>query len=119
NGLLQIEGGTVNISGRLINTAGETRITGGTINLSTAGHSNSTYASFDMSLSTDLTISGNPTIIFHYPNAGSAGDIKILNTSSDKSITGGVFQMGNNASPANSIFLIGTPIPLHNLSIFN
>ncbi|MBA2746007.1 MAG: hypothetical protein H0U44_07280, partial [Flavisolibacter sp.] len=119
NGLLNIEGGLVNISGRLINTAGSTTITGGIINLSTAGHSNSTYASFDMSLSTNLTISGNPGIIFHYPNSGSAGDIKIVNSSGVKSITGGVFQMGNTGSPANSVFIIETQVPLHNFTIYN
>lgn len=119
NGELEISGGIVNIAGRLINTAGSTTITGGTINLSTAGHSNGTFSSFDMSASADLTISGTPTIIFQEPNAAGGGDIKILNTSGTKTITGGVFQLGYASTPGGSSFLINSVIPLYDLNVFN
>jgi len=116
-GTLQIEGGTVNITGRLVNTEGTALITGGTINLSTIGHSSSTLGSFHMSLSTDLTISGNPLIIFHNPNSAAAGDILISNSTGTKTITGGTFQMGGSSPPSSSIFVVNTSIPLYNFTI--
>ena len=118
-GSLLVEGGTVNIAGRLVNSAGDITVTGGTINISTIGHSNVTFASFDLSLSTNLTISGNPSIIFQNANAGTAGDINIVNSTGTKTITGGVFQLGNASTPAGSVFKISSVIPFYNLSIFN
>src|SRR5436190_10205243 len=99
-GSVLIEGGTVNIAARLRNSAGSLTITGGTINISRIGHSNATFASFDLSLSTDLTISGNPLIVFQNANSGTAGDIKIVNSTGTKTITGGIFQIGNGSTPA-------------------
>src|SRR5215218_2423015 len=118
-GLIDIQGGIVNITGRLRNSAGSASITGGVITLSTISYSNATDASFDMSLSTNLTISGSPLIIFQIPNAGAGGDIVILNSTGTKTITGGTFQAGNASTPANSSFLINSAIPLYNLSIFS
>ncbi len=122
NGLLLIEDGIVNITGRLVNSAGTCNISGGTINVSTIGHSGSLpsgFGSFHMSLSTDLSISGNPFIIIHNPNAGNAGDINISNSSSTKTIDGGTFQMGGASPPSSSLFTVNSSIPLFNFKINN
>ena len=122
NGTLQVDGGTVNVTGRLVTTGGTTTITGGLVNVSTIGHTGSLpqgYGSFHMSLSTKLTISGNALIVIHKPNGGSAGDISILNSTGTKSITGGAFQLGSPSSPPGSTFVINSAVPLYDLSVFN
>ncbi|MDO9592227.1 MAG: hypothetical protein Q7I98_03430, partial [Erysipelotrichaceae bacterium] len=78
-------------------------------------HANSSDATFDMSKTTKLTITGG-TIIFHKQNATSFNDIDILNGSS-KSITGGTFQMGSGSTPSGTTFKIYSEIPLFNLTI--
>jgi hypothetical protein len=117
-GKLEIDGGNVNIAGSLINTAGTAIITGGTINLATVGNA-SAQGSFHMSLSTDLTISGNPTIILNKRNTSSGGDITILNSTGTKTITGGNFQIGSASSVSGSSFLINSAIPLNDLTVFS
>ncbi|HEV8507848.1 MAG TPA: hypothetical protein VGQ53_20725, partial [Chitinophagaceae bacterium] len=118
-GSVLIEGGTVNITGRLRNSAGSLTITGGVTTISTIGHSNSTFASFDMSLSTNMSISGNSSIIFQNTNAGAAGDIKIINSTGTKTITGGTFQIGNNSTTTNETFIVSSVIPFYNFTINN
>src|SRR5436190_1423175 len=102
-GTVEIDGGIVNISGSLYNSAGTAIITGGTINLATIGN-NSAQGSFHMSLSTDLTINGNPLIVLNKQNSSTGGDITIFNSSGTKNITGGTFQLGSASSTSGSIF---------------
>ncbi len=116
-GTLWVEGGELNIAGRLINTAGVAIISGGTINISTLGHSSSTYATFDMSISTHLEITGGE-IRIHYPNGTSRNptDIRLRNGGS-KEILGGTFILGGEETPSNSIFRINNPYNFYNLTI--
>ena len=103
----------------LVNTNGTAIITGGTINLSTVGHSNATFASFQISADTKLEIKNDPQIIFQYPNAGTKGDIFIASGGSGtKTITGGTFIMGNSSTlSTNNNFVINTPYALYDLTI--
>ena len=48
-----------------------------------------------------------------------AGDINIVNSTGTKTITGGVFQLGNASTPAGSVFKISSVIPFYDLTIFN
>ncbi|WP_167604839.1 PKD-like domain-containing protein [Maribellus sediminis] len=114
-GTFQMEGGTLSVAGRLFNTAGTANIIGGTIYVSKNGHNSGTYASFDMSISTVLSITGG-TIIFEKPNSGSAGDIWIRSGGS-KNITGGTFQIGGTLTTAGSTFIINSPYSLYDLKI--
>src|SRR4051812_26692899 len=72
-----------------------------------------------MSLSTNLTINGNPIITFQNPNSGTAGDIIILNSTGVKTINGGTFHVGNALTPANSTFYINSEVSVYNLTVFN
>jgi hypothetical protein len=112
---LEITGGAVNIAGGLVNTNGTVIITGGIINISTIGHSNSTFGSFHMNHSAGLTISGDPVINIQHANGGTGGDITILNSTGPKTITGGAFQLG----PNGGTYKIDAAIPLYNLTILN
>ena len=111
-GTLQIDGGNIGIAGRLVNTTGIASISGGTINLATNGNASSTLASFDMSPTTNLTITGG-TIILNKPNTSTFDDIHIENTSGTKLITGGTFQMGSAST------LAGTTFKVNSVTSFN
>lgn len=111
-----LNGGTVSVAGRLVNSGGTVNISGGSLTLTTIGNSTGT-ASFEMSSSTTLSITGNPTIIFQNANSESGGDILIVKSSKLKTISGGTFQFGNSSTLANSIFHISSGIPLTNLTV--
>lgn len=114
--IFTLSGGTLTINGRLENTTGTVNITGGTLILSTFGNSTAT-ASFDMSATTNLNISGSPLIIFQKANSGSGGDLKITSGSGTKSITGGTFQFGNGQTPASATFKLATGAALYNVTV--
>ena len=120
NGTFQMDGGTLNIAGRLVNTAGTANITGGTINLSTLGHASSTLASFEMSSSTILNITGG-TITFTEPNGSltTPSDIVLISGAGAKTITGGTFQFGTDDTTVPGTFIVNSDIPLFNLTVFN
>ena len=116
-GTLDVSGGTLNIAGRLVNTAGTAIISGGTINLCASGHASSNFASFDMSISTNLTISGG-TLIFNRPNNSATNPMDIyIRSGGIKTITGGTFQIGSETTPINSTFRIHSTYSIHNLVI--
>ena len=120
-GEFEMSGGTLNIAGRFRISGGDCKITGGTICLATVGHADKTLAAFHVSQSADLIISGNPLITFTHPNSNLTpfNDIEIISGIGYKNITGGTFQMGTAASPANSTFLVNSDIPVHNLAVYN
>jgi hypothetical protein len=118
-GRFEMLGGTLSVTGSLINTAGIAIITGGTINIATLGNSSSSVGSFHMSLSTDLTITGSPTIIIHKANTTGFNDINILNSTGTKTITGGTFQLGSSSTSPGSTFSVYSDIALYTLRIFN
>ncbi len=129
-GLIDIQGGTLSIAGRLVNTAAGTPATGysstgvviagGTINLATVGNNSAILADFDMSTSANLNMTGG-TVIFQNPNSNATpfNDLQILNSTGTKSITGGTFQVGNASTPASKIFLLNSSIPIFNLTVNN
>jgi hypothetical protein len=121
NGKFELSGGVMNVAGRFLLSNADGIISGGALNISTIGHSSSTQASFECSLTSDLTISGSPVITIVNPNSNPTpfNDIEILAGSGIKAITGGTFQFGNATTPAGSTFRVNSDIPLHNLTVFN
>ncbi len=116
---LDIQGGIINVTGRLfINNRGTIMMTDGIVNICTNGLSNSSNASFEVTATSHInTISGG-TIVFQNPNANTTGgDFLISTGAGTRNITGGTFQIGNSATPANSSFRINTFYALHNLTI--
>jgi hypothetical protein len=118
DGLFKIEGGTLNITGRLVNTAGEAYISGGIINLALLGQADSGTGTFHMSLETKLTITGGSIILHNNSTAGSVPiDIKIYSGSGAKVISGGTFDLGSASTLSNSIFRVDSPISFNNFRI--
>ena len=115
---VQISGGTLNITGRWVQVSGGSsntlNISGGTINVSTAGQtSNNSDATFQVPGGNNFSMSGG-TVIVKNANTGTAGDLKITNSSA--SITGGTFVVGNGGSTLGNIKIQSTPA-LYNLTI--
>ncbi len=123
-GYFDVSGGTVNISGRLENTASGAAltgipssgvsITGGTINLATVGNNASNTGSFDMSTSATLNMNNGTVVFQNASTAATPVDLNIISGGS-KSITGGAFQFGTN--PGNYKIDAGTS--LYNLSLLS
>jgi hypothetical protein len=113
-----IEGGTTIVSGRFHNSGGSVTISNGTLRVTTVGLNNGSNAGFEMSLSSNLTMTGG-TVELQQANTGSGGDLKILNSTGSKSITGGTFQIGNSSTSASQIFKINSAVPIFNLTINN
>ncbi|MGC9354648.1 MAG: HYR domain-containing protein, partial [Mariniphaga sp.] len=115
--IFQIDNGELNISGRLVNSAGTAIINGGTINISTIGHANSGEASFDMSSTTNLTISGG-LINIHRPNGSGYYDIYIVNAA-NKSITNSTFVMGGSSTDNGTVFKVNSPVVFYDYTIYS
>ncbi|HWI90994.1 MAG TPA: hypothetical protein VNT20_06945, partial [Flavisolibacter sp.] len=118
SGKFEINGGTVNVAGRLENTNGTAIISGGIITVSTAGNALSSAGSFHMSANTDFTMSGG-TVVFQKPStAGTQVDLYIVSGGTGtKNISGGTFQFGNTSTPVASSFVVNSVVALYNFSI--
>jgi len=126
DGAFIVSGGTVNITGRLENTAGGTlagypsgiNISGGIITLATAGNNESGTGSLDVTTNGAFNFTGG-TIVFQNPStAGSALDLGVIDGTGNgaKTTIGGTFQFGNGSTPASSTFTISSEIPLDRIT---
>ena len=116
SGVLIIEGGETNITGRLYNNSGAVTISDGVLRVTTVGLSLASNASFEMNGASDLTMSGG-AVEFRNANSGAGGDLKIVSGTGTKSITGGTFQFGNATTSPSQYFKINSAIPVFNLTI--
>ncbi len=119
-GVFDMQGGTLNVAGRLTFSTGASAvssISGGLINLVTVGNSSST-ASLDMTAATRINVSGG-TITFRRANAGTGGDINILNNPGNKFFTGGLIQTGTALSPAAQLYKVNTQVGIYNFTVDN
>jgi hypothetical protein len=118
-GTFQMDGGTLNITGNMVNTGGSADLTGGTINISKSSYSELANASFDISSTANLSISGGKVIFNRAESSGeNLDDIHIIGGGS-KAITGGTFQMGNASTPAGTTFFISSDVALDQIIAFD
>ena len=120
DGKFTLSGGTMNIAGRFKISGGECMINGGTMNIATIGHAANDEAAFHITTTAKLLIENDPLITFTQSNSHPTSpfnDIEIVGTT-NKTITGGTFQIGTGStSAASSTFLINSSIPFFNLTI--
>ncbi|MDQ3846187.1 MAG: hypothetical protein M3342_19590, partial [Bacteroidota bacterium] len=116
--VLEVENGILNVAGRLfISDYSRFQMTNGTINICTKGLSNGTNASFEISSTSIASISGG-NITFQNRNTAAGGDVLIKTGTGAKTVTGGIFQIGNSSTffPG-STFLINSATPLYDFTI--
>ncbi len=129
DGAFIVSGGTVEIAGRLENTAGGTlsgypsgiNISGGIITLATAGNNESGTGSLDVTTNGAFNFTGG-TVIFENPStAGAALDLGLVDGTGNgaKTITNGIFQFGNENTPNGSIFHIDSEIKIPNIVTYS
>nr|WP_320023639.1 HYR domain-containing protein [uncultured Draconibacterium sp.] len=129
DGAFIVSGGTVDIAGRLENTAGGVlsgypsgiNISGGIITLATAGNNESGTGSLDVTTNGAFNFTGG-TVIFENPStAGTALDLGLVDGPGNeaKTITNGIFQFGNNNTPIGSIFHIDSEIKIPNIVTYS
>jgi hypothetical protein len=113
-----IEGGTLNIAGRLSRASspsGSYTQTGGTVNVATLG-STATGCFYFGSAGSTFNMSGG-TIVIQQPNTGTSADYTIL-SGGTTSVTGGTVQFGNASTPAGQTFRVSsTSVPIYNLVV--
>ena len=129
DGAFIVSGGTVDIAGRLENTAGGTlsgypsgiNINGGIITLATTGNNESGTGSLDVTTNGAFNFTGG-TVIFENPSTtGTALDLGLVDGPGNgaKTITNGIFQFGNNNTPIGSIFHIDSEIKVPNIVTYS
>ncbi|BBE18698.1 internalin [Aquipluma nitroreducens] len=117
-------GGTVNIAGRLHNSASGTvfgtsytsgiTISSGTVTLSTKGNALSNVGSLNVTSAGTFNFNGGTIIFQNASTATTELDLGLLNGTGTKNISGGTFQFGN-GSPSGETYNIISEIPLYNL----
>ncbi len=129
DGAFIVSGGTVDIAGRLENTAGGTlsgypsgiNINGGIITLATAGNNESGTGSLDVTTNGAFNFTGG-TVIFENPStAGTVLDLGLVDGTGNgaKTITNGIFQFGNSNTSIGSIFHIDSEIKIPNIVTYS
>jgi hypothetical protein len=113
-----IEGGTVNVAGRLDpqNAVTYTQ-TAGTVNIATVGNTRSNFGSFELfgGATSSFTMSGGIINIVN-PSTGST-KIDYTNTSGIQNITGGQIVFGASGAPASSTYIVGFASYVPNFTI--
>ncbi len=121
NAAITIEGGTLNIAGRLSpKTAGTSTHTvtynqsGGTVTVVISGSISTLLAGFDVSISgSSFTMSGG-TIVLQKPTSFTSDYLVVASTNS---ITGGTIQVGNSSTQLGQTMRISSTVPLFNLTV--
>ena len=120
-GTITIDGGTVNIAGRL-DRFGATILTyftmsSGTLIVATVGSTTAGAAPFRMDeIGSTFNMSGG-TIIIRRPGAGNLGYVNTGGTVG--AVTGGTLQIGDASTPAAQTMQINASIPIYNLVVSN
>jgi hypothetical protein len=118
SGQLIIEGGELNIAGRLSpnsgTSSGSYTQSGGTITLNTVGSTSATRAPFEISPNVPFTMS-NGTIVIQ--NSSSNTDADFINFSTTNNVTGGTLQIGNASTHPSQTIRINSTAPLYNLLV--
>lgn len=111
---LQIDGGNLNVSGKLNFGASTTYIqSGGIVTVTTQGNTADTLRSFGIGPSaSSFTMSGGTIVLQNPASAGNVIDYRI--SSSTTQLTGGTLQLGNSATTTFSDFYIQSVV--YNLS---
>jgi hypothetical protein len=115
-GTLDVQGGTMNVAGRIAATGGSFLMSNGTLNLCTVGNGTAT-ASFSLPNTSNITMS-NGSLVLQRSNTGTGGDFNIV-SGGTKTISGGTIQTGNASTPASSTFKFNSQIPVFNFTVFN
>lgn len=118
NGKIIIEGGTVNVAGRIQPNSGTSSGTytqsGGVLTVNTVGSTSTTRAPFEINSGVPFTMSGG-TIIVQKSSSHTSADY--INNSATNNVTGGTLQIGNASTPAGDAIYISGSCPVYNLTI--
>jgi hypothetical protein len=121
SGQLKIFGGNTTVFGRLNMETGECIVSGGKIMLKVDRSATSEEPAFNISPAAKLTVYGDPQIVLDHPVSRQEplDDIRILEGSGAKSITGGTFLLGTADTPVGSTFFVNSDTPFNKIAVFN
>lgn len=117
NPTLIVEGGTLNVAGRISPNSDAssctTIITDGTIVVNKFGSTSTTRAPFEMGINTNFTFTGG-TLIVQNASSNAADYVNLATTNV---VTGGTLQIGNASTAANQVIRINSKTPIYNLTV--
>lgn len=121
--IITIEGGALNIAGRLSRDADTARVTytqsGGTVTVVKSGSTSTSYAGFDIGASgSSFTMSGGTIVVQRATSNSDANGGDYLVAASTSSVTGGTLQIGNSSTPASQTIRIQSSAPIYNLTVY-
>lgn len=120
-GQITITGGTLNIAGRLDRTFATTvtklDISGGTIVVPAIGSTSTTIAPFEMSVVGSVFNMSGGTIILRKEGGSGLQNLGVVASDGTLNVTGGILQIGDNATPAAQIISINTTVAFPSLLI--
>ncbi|MDD4226583.1 MAG: Ig-like domain-containing protein [Mariniphaga sp.] len=129
SGAFIVSGGKVKIAGRLENTARGTidqlnlpsgiHISGGEITLNTAGNGLSHVGSLNVTSNGTFNFSGGTIIFQNSSTASTPLDISLSEGYGSKTTAGGIFQFGNDLTPAKTTFIIAAEVYLSHIAVLS
>lgn len=112
-----IEGGVLNIAGRISPNSSISSITmvisGGTVTVNRFGSTSTSRAPFEMTVNANFSFTGGTLVI---PRA-SSNSADYLNLAATSVVSGGTLQIGNASSPANQTIRVNSVTPIHHLTV--
>ncbi len=115
---ITIEGGTINIAGRLSRNSSGSTITytqsGGTVTVVTIESTATSFAGFDIGATgSSFTMSGGTIVVQRSTSAGA----DYYNVASTSDVTGGTLQIGNDSTSTGQTIRVNSSVPVFNFTI--
>jgi len=118
SGKIIIEGGALNIAGRLQPNSGTSICSytqsGGVVTVNTMGSTSTSRAPFEINSGVPFTMSGGTIVI----QRSSSNAADYLNSAATNTVTGGTLQIGNASTPLSQTIRINSTVPVYNLTVY-
>jgi hypothetical protein len=122
-GTFIIEGGAVNVAGRIeranITTIIIFNMSGGVLTVPTVGSTSTTVSPIELTVVGSIFTWSNGDIIVEREGGSGAGDLGYLNTLTSFTVTGGTLQIGNSSTPVAQRMNINSSPYIYNLLVNN
>ena len=122
-GTITIEGGAVNVAGRIersnLTTIINFNMSGGVLTVPTVGSTSTTVSPFELTVIGSTFTWSNGSIIIQREGGSGAQDLGYVNTLTSFTVTGGTLQIGNPATPAAQTMNINSSPSIYNILVNN
>jgi fibronectin-binding autotransporter adhesin len=122
-GTITIDGGTVNVAGRIeranLTTIINFNMSGGVLTVPTVGSTSTTVSPIEMTVGGSAFTWSNGSIIIQQEGGSGAQDFGYVNTLTNFTVTGGTLQIGNPSTPAAQRMNVNSSSYIYNILVNN